>query len=647
MYIIEVIPFARGIAKDSLSYFSKDSFKPGSLVSIPLRSKSIYGLVLSSKEASLAKSELKDASFALKKITARKSSAFLLPGFLKTVDQMSEYFVASKGATLFTLLPKVLCENPPIVSESTTDGNDDGSAVTDDATAGLKSEKYLLQINEEERYGHFKSIVREEFARGRSVYLTLATTEQLEKAAEILERGIGQYTFLLHNGLDKKELLTTWKKALEEKHPVLIIGTAHFLHLPRPDIKTFIVEKENSGSWKQQGRPYLDLRTFIISLAENLHARVILADTILRVETLAKLKDGSFSEFVATKWRPLSNASEDVIDMRVFSREDTDPAKRFVMISPQVKELILNNKKNNEFMFVYATRRGLAPSVICGDCGTTVTCKRCKTPLVLHGAKSAEADESENYFLCHKCGSTENTEEFCRICQSWKLYSIGIGSERIEAALAKEFPEVKLFRLDADCAPTNKKAREIIAKWSASPGSVLIGTEKALNFLTRKADNSAIISIDPLFALPDWRMNEKVFLLLTSIRLETTGKLLIQTRIDSPIIDYARKGNVLDFYREELRKREEFGYPPFTTLIKLTVEGKPEPIEKEVETTLKLLEEWNPKSFESLAGFSHDKLRMNVLIKLPKNSWPNKKLWTSLMSLPPFWSINVDPDNLL
>lgn len=643
MYVIEVIPLARGILKDSLSYFSKENFAPGSLVSIPLRSKSIYGLILSSKEVSLAKSELKDAHYPLKKITESKSSAFLLPGFLKTVDQIAEYFVASKGAVLFTLLPKILCENPPIIPKT----QEEKSPSTFNATAGLKAEKYLLQTNEDERYGHFKSIVREEFARGRSVYLALATTEQLEKAATILERGIGQYTFLLHNGLAKKELLATWQKALEEKHPVLIIGTAHYLHLPRADIKTFIIEKENSGSWKQQARPYLDFRAFAIQLAENLHARIILADTILRVETLSRLKDGTFSEFVPTKWRPLTSASEEVIDMRLFSRDGAQQSSSFVMISPQVKEQILANKKNNEFMFIYATRRGLAPSVICGDCGTTVTCKRCHTPLVLHGAKSEESGESENYFLCHKCGSTENTEEFCRVCQSWKLYSVGVGSERIETALAKEFPEVKLFRLDADSAPTNKKAHELISKWSNSPGSVLIGTEKALNFLSRKIDNSAIISIDPLFALPDWRMNEKVFLLLTSIRLETTGKIIIQTRIDSPIIDHVHKGNVMDFYREELAKREEFGYPPFTTLIKLTIEGKTEPIESEVERVKGLLEEWGPKAFQSLAGFSHEKLRMNVLLKLPKNSWPNTKLWTTLQSLPPFWSINVDPDNLL
>jgi primosomal protein N' len=643
MYLIEVIPFARGIAKDSLSYFSKDSFTPGSLVTIPLRSKSIYGLVLASREISQVKSEIKDATFALKKITAKKSSAFLLAGFLKTIDQISEYYVASKGAVLFTLLPKVLCENLP-----TIDSPLKSSPPEEEGNKGLKPEKYLLQASEEERYGHFKSIVREEFAKGRSVYLTLATTEQLEKAAKILERGIGQYTFLLHNGLNKKELLDTWKNAIEMEHPILIIGTAQFLHLPRPDIKTIIIEKENSGSWKQQGRPYLDLRTFAVMLAENIGARIILADTVLRIETIAKLKDGTFSEFVAMKWRPLSDASEEVVDMRVFSRGGVSESTSFVMISPQVKEMILDNKKNNEFMFVYATRRGLAPSVICGDCGTTVVCKVCDTSLVLHGSRGSDAEnESSNYFLCHKCGSNENTEEFCRVCQSWKLYSVGIGSERVEAALTKEFEDVKIFRLDSDSAPTNKKAHEIISKWSNSPGSVLIGTERTLNFLNRKADNSAIISIDPLFALPDWRMNEKVFLLLTSIRLETTRKIIMQTRIDSPIIDFARKGNVLDFYRSELGKREKFNYPPFITLIKLTVEGSGDQIETEVTRVTEVLELWSPKKFQSLAGTSHGKVRMNILLRLPKNTWPDKKLYTVLQDLPPFWSINVDPDNLM
>lgn len=644
MYVVEVIPFARGITHDNLSYFSKDNFPAGSLVSVPLRSKSIYGLVLSSKEVSVVKSELKEANYQLKKITSRKSSTFLLPEFLKAVHQTAEYFSTSRGAVLFTLLPKILCDNPPLIS---TDSSEKIEPNESQIVHTLKTEKYLLQCGEEERYGHFKSIVREEFARGNSVYLTLGTTEQIEKATNILEKGIGQYTFILHNGLNKKELLSRWKEAVEEKHPILVIGTAQFLHLPRSDIKTIILERENSGSWKQQSRPYIDMRTFIKILAENLQARVIFADTVLRTETLSYLKDGSFSEFVPVKWRPLSDASEEVVDMRNLNK-DAEPSKRFVMISEQVKGMLLENKTNNELMFIYATRRGLSPTVMCGDCGTTVICKRCSSPLVLHGSKDPDdSSEDRNFFLCHKCGSTENTEEFCRACQSWKLYSIGIGSERIEVALSKEFPDVKLFRLDADTAPTNKKSEEIISKWSNSPGSVLIGTEKALNFLTRKYDNGAVISIDPLFAIPDWRMSEKVFLLLTSLRLEATKKLIIQTRTDSPIIDFARKGNVLEFYREELRKREEFGYPPFTTLIKLTIEGKPASIDIEVTRVLKILADWSPKAFQSLNGFTRDKLRINVLLKLPKNSWPNKNLATLLQSLPLFWSVNVDPDNLL
>ena len=60
--------------------------------------------------------------------------------------------------------------------------------------------------------------------------------------------------------MTKKEILKITNEILAEKHPILIIATGGFLSIPKNKISTIIIDKENSRSYKQQVRPYLDIR---------------------------------------------------------------------------------------------------------------------------------------------------------------------------------------------------------------------------------------------------------------------------------------------------------------------------------------------------------------------------------------------------
>ena len=76
MNIIEVIPISRGIGTDTLSYFTALELPLGALVDVPLRSKKIHGIVISSRKAEDMKGEIKSAGYALKKIDKIKSTEF-------------------------------------------------------------------------------------------------------------------------------------------------------------------------------------------------------------------------------------------------------------------------------------------------------------------------------------------------------------------------------------------------------------------------------------------------------------------------------------------------------------------------------------------------------------------------------------------
>ena len=111
MRILEVIPIARSIKNDTLSYFSGSDVSVGSIIKVPLRKRIIPALVISSKDVGESKTEIKNSSFALKKISKTKCSHLLSKNFIETAETSANYYVGSIGSVLNSLVPKVLLEN--------------------------------------------------------------------------------------------------------------------------------------------------------------------------------------------------------------------------------------------------------------------------------------------------------------------------------------------------------------------------------------------------------------------------------------------------------------------------------------------------------------------------------------------------------
>jgi hypothetical protein len=70
MKIVTVIPLQKNSFKEELTYFSAQNIVLGSIVAISIRNKNTLGLVVSSIDASEAKSQIKEMDFNLKKKTA-------------------------------------------------------------------------------------------------------------------------------------------------------------------------------------------------------------------------------------------------------------------------------------------------------------------------------------------------------------------------------------------------------------------------------------------------------------------------------------------------------------------------------------------------------------------------------------------------
>jgi primosomal protein N' (replication factor Y) len=205
-----------------------------------------------------------------------------------------------------------------------------------------------------------------------------------------------------------------------------------------------------------------------------------------------------------------------------------------------------------------------------------------------------------------------------------------------------------VIRLDGDVTKTPKQAKEAVKKFVTSPGSILLATEMALYYLKEKIENSFIVSIDGLLALPDFRINEKVFNLLTRIRALSTNRFVIQTRYHTEgLLEQVLRGNLLDFYRGELADREASDYPPFKTLIKITLEGEKHQVIKTLDTLAKRWATYEAAVFPAFHPGLVKKYKVHLLLRVEHGHWPEPTLLAELKSLPPHFTVMVEPENIL
>jgi primosomal protein N' (replication factor Y) len=525
-----------------------------------------------------------------------------------------------------------------------------GAAVGAAALGKIKSaEVHAIQGDDEERFGSYRAIIRQEFAKKLSVFICMPTAEDASRAYRLLEKGIEGYIFLLHSALPLKKTIEAWNAAVTQKHPVVIIATGGYLCMPRADIGTLIIERENSRNYKSNRRPFVDIRRLAETFAKKKRIGLVYGDMLLTAETLWRETEGEVIQSAPFKFRSLSTASDLLVDMRQYKNSNN----QFKILADETEQLIRSNKENNEHMVILAARRGIAPSVVCADCQTIVTCNECSAPVVLHRSAAkmgndTEHDAVKHFFMCHRCGMRRSSEEYCKICGSWKLGTVGIGIDLVADKIHDKFPDQKVFQVDSDTTKTEKQIHAVIEQFKKQPGSILLGTEMMLTYLDRPVDNAAVVSLDSLFSIPDFRIHEKIMYTLVKLRSFAEKKYIVQTRkADEKIFDFALKGNLSDCYRTIIDDRRMWSYPPFATLVKITLEGKKDDIVTEMASIKKMLE---PHSIDIFPAFTHT-VRGNYvlhgLMRLTRGNWPVTDIVHKLRSLPPFVTVNIDPDSLL
>ena len=586
------------------------------MVKVPVRNKFILSIVTRTRDVKSAKSDIRRAGFLLKKIRKSDILEVNIPKeTLEAVTECAKYYATNVGSLFSTLLPKVMQDNPQIFLKQPQEVRR--------KIPKESRETILLQMETEERFAQYRALVRQSFARNASVVFVVPSHLDISRTREELSKGISEFVHVWTLSNKKDQTKKTWTKALNDPHPILFITTAAGLFFPRADIDTIIIERENSRAYRTFTRPFIHFKVLVELLSKKANKQLVMGDSVLSLETLWRERSGEYGESSLIRWR-LPAVPTSLVDALTKQNENG----RFEIFSSELKVLLEKALREKGRIFLFGARKGLSPNTVCGDCGTVLQCLNCGAGVVLH--RQGEA----TVYICHACGSRRESSTSCGYCGSWKLVPLGIGTEQIARTAKDLFPRTPIQILDKDYATTDKQAQEIVNKFKAS-GGILVGTELAF-YHVDQVDFSALVSVDALFSIPDFGINERIFYLVSRLREMTKVEALIQTRnIGKQILAWASTGNIIDFYQDEVEERRNLLYPPFSIFIKIEMERN-----FSTPARLKQLKEefkkWEP-----------DVLKNSLIIRIPREKWPDQDLVERLSLLGVAFSIKVDPESIL
>jgi len=328
-----------------------------------------------------------------------------------------------------------------------------------------------------------------------------------------------------------------------------------------------IVDEEHDGSYKQKDpAPRFHARDAAIYLASLYDAKVILGSATPAVETLYNVQLGKYG-YIPLKER-YQGVKMPVIEVVNARSLETVRLLGIKLITPELQAAMLAAMQQRKQIILFQNRRGYAPMQLCTVCGWVPQCKNCSVSLTYH--------KSTDKMHCHYCGLKAPVTQACPSCGSQSLVSKSFGTEKIEEEVQKIFPDARVARMDVDSMRGKHSMKELLDLLEKRKIDILVGTQmvvKGLDFAS--VGLVGILSADSLLSYPDFRVNERAFQLMEQVsgragRVDGAGRVVIQAyNTQHPVLQWVIDHDVHAFYKQEIRFREFFSYPPFSRLIKL------------------------------------------------------------------------------
>jgi len=377
---------------------------------------------------------------------------------------------------------------------------------------------------------------------------------------------------VLHSALSDGERYDEWHR-IRSGEAVVVVGPRSAVFAPVRNLGLIVVDEEHEPSYKQDEAPRYNARDVAVMRGWLERCAVVLGSATPAMESWLNVEKGKYVAAHLTRrvaGRPMPRVN--IVDMRV----ETAKAGHVQIFSAVLLEALKLRLERGEQSILFLNRRGYATSLVCPKCGAVAECPSCSVAYTYH--------QADTCLRCHICGGWRPVPETCPGCGDPAFKFTGFGTQRVEIALKRCFPQAQVLRMDADVTARKNSHDELLAVFKSGRADILIGTQmiaKGLDF--PNVTLVGVLAADASLHMPDFRAAERTYQLLAQVsgragRAELPGEVYVQTfSPDHPAVRAAASDEgFAPFAAAELAERRSGGYPPYTHLVCVTCKGPDE-----------------------------------------------------------------------
>lgn len=631
---------------DALTYRHDQLLPVGCPVIVPLQKTSAVGFVAESTPK---------PRFTTKPIIRALPDRPLPPESLPLFNWIRSYYPAPLGVIAQLFVPSMLLQKSQAQPE--TAGTSTSTTVTLPPLTDEQSQAVAaIQASNNQSY-----LLHGDTGTGKTrLYLELITkTISQDKSVLLLTPEIGltpqliascqqvfpAQTMLIHSNLTAAQRRNAWLRIAGSKTPLIIIGPRSALFSPAHRIGLIILDEAHEAAYKQEQAPHYTTSRVAAKLASLHKAKLILGTATPPVSDYYAF---SAKHLPIIRLQKLAtNTLHSVPSISIVNLRERDQFNDSPWLSKPLLQAIKDSLRNKTQTLLFLNRRGTARLVLCQNCGWQATCPKCDLPLTYHA--------DFHSLRCHTCGFASSTPASCPKCQSTDILFKSIGTKTIAQEINRLFPKAKVQRFDSDNIKS-ERLEELYEQLKSNKIDIIIGTQMLAKGLDLPSLSVVgVVIADTSLYFPDYTAEERTYQLLTQVigrvgRGHQAATVVIQTyNPTNPTIQDSVSKNYNDFYARQLAEREQFLFPPFCHVLKLSISRASRTNAQKAADTLKttLSQSNQPVEIQGPAPAFNEKAGGKYKWQLIIKAKQRGALTAIIKDLPSGWNYDIDPIDLL
>ncbi len=352
---------------------------------------------------------------------------------------------------------------------------------------------------------------------------------KLERIKVLLDRHLKAVPIFYQHDVTLKKELEEWQAVRRGEWPI-VVGMRSAIFAPIPSLGLIVMTDEGDSSYQQEQTPRYQTRQVALMRAKAQGICVMMTGASPTVEAVHEFKI------------PLSQAP-----VKAATVVDTSNYKFLTkgIISPVVLNALEAALKKKQAALVVLNREGLYATTRCIDCGITLECPHCLSPVVF--------SRVHKHYACRHCSHTLAADTSCSKCHKTNWRSMGIGIERVQTMLQEIFPTIRM-------AMFSRSTDKLLPQ-----ADIVVATQAITRFSgSWQPAVVVLLDLDASLNRMDLNGSYRAWSLTVALKNMAQQQFIVQTRNPHhPVAKALSCGLPPVFYEEELKLRKELGASPF------------------------------------------------------------------------------------